>query len=154
MPLVDPVTMSGTSTTSTTAPSTTSSSSKGDTTTHPLPAAVPVHPTTASRAARHVLPALLAALFYAAFPRLVADPVAALWASLPVVTLLQVLYAFVCLPLAGSGAAAAKSSRKHHHHRQGDKKKDGAGPNFVIVRTVFVAASVCLLPRGGKHDFK
>lgn len=108
MPLVDPVTMSSEA---------------------PRPQTVQLHATTASQAARHVFPVVTGALFVAAFPSLVADPVAVMRNSLPLLFLLQTLHAFVCLPMAGSGAAKTRKPRP------GDKKKagDASGPNFVIV---------------------
>ncbi|KAI3391763.1 hypothetical protein diail_6835 [Diaporthe ilicicola] len=104
----------------------------------------PVHPnsTAASQAARHVLPIVLASLFLASFSRLVADPVTAMTTSLPVIALLQVLYAFVCLPAAGSG------SPKNRKPKPGEKKKagDGSGPNFVIAALLSLLLSLILAP--------
>lgn len=122
MPLVDPVTMSSPSK-SPKAPSSASGKTNEAPQTHP----VSVNPSAASQAARHVFPVLLGGLFYAAFSRLVADPVPIMWASLPVVALLQILYAFICLPMAGSGTG------KNRKQRPGEKKKDGSGPNFIVV---------------------
>lgn len=138
MPLIDPVTMSGTATPKS-ASKTPSVSGKSTTEPSQTPA-VQVNSTAASQAARHVVPVLLAALFYGAFGFLVADPVATLWTSLPVVALLQVLYAFICLPLAGSGAGPGKNRKQ----RPGEKRKDGAGPNFVIV-LLLPCGRVCLV---------
>lgn len=103
---------------------------------------VRLNPTAASRAARHVLPPVLAALFFAGLPRLVADPVSIMWASLPVVAFLQVLYAAVCLPMAGSGAARARK------HRPGDKKKaaDASGPGLVVVSYAYLPETIRHVP--------
>lgn len=126
MPLVDPVTMSPTATKTVKAQSV--SGKPND-----PPQLHPVHlnSTAASQAARHVLPVVVASLFFASFKYLVADPVPTMTASLPVVALLQVIYAFLCLPAAGSG------SSKNRKHKPGEKKKagDGAGPSFIIVRS-------------------
>lgn len=118
MPLVDPVTMSSAS----------STSSKASDAAQLQP--IHLHATTASQATRHVLPVVLGALFLAAFPAFVADPVPLMRNSLPIVLLLQILHAFVCLPMAGSGAG------KHRKPRPGEKKKaaDSSGLNFIIVR--------------------
>lgn len=95
----------------------------------PRPQPVLLHATTASQAARHVLPVVTGALFVAAFPSLVADPVLVMRNALPLLLLLQTLHAFACLPMAGSAAAKTRKPRP------GDKKKagDASGPNFVIV---------------------
>lgn len=126
MPLVDPVTMAS------------SSRTKGATPDVLSPARllpVQIRPSPAAQAARHALPALLAAVYAVRFPALVADPVPAMAGTLPVVAALQVAYAVLCLPAAGSPAkpAAAKS-------RPGEKKKGAgaagdAGPRGVTVRT-------------------
>lgn len=122
MPLVDPVTMSSSSS------SASAAAGKPPTELHPIHA----HAAPASQAARHAVPALLAALFLAAFPRLVADPVPTMWTALPVVTALQLVYAFVCLPMAGSTAPATGKTKKP---RPGEKKKagDSSGPNLIVV---------------------
>lgn len=141
MPLVDPVTMSSTVTKASKAQSV---SGKPNEQTHSHP--VYLNSTAASKAARHVLPAVLGSLFLASFSRLVADPVSVMWTSLPVVVTLQLLYAFFCLPVAGSGSARSRKPKP------GEKKKggDSGGPNFVIVRltyylSIYVAAVVHLL---------
>lgn len=118
MPLVDPVTT----------PPASSVSSK--TSEAPQPQPIHLHPTPASQAARHVLPVVFGGLLLAAFPSLVANPVPVMRNSLPVVFALQALYAFVCLPMAGSGTGKSRKPRP------GEKKKagDSSGPNFIIVR--------------------
>lgn len=127
MPLVDPVTMS-----SAAASPSKASSVSGKPTEPSQLQPVHLHSTPASRAARHVFPVAIAALFLAGFGHLVADPVPTMWASLPVVALLQITYAVLCLPMAGSGGAG-----KNKKQRPGEKKKagDASGPNLVIVRT-------------------
>ncbi|KAJ4396088.1 Glycosylphosphatidylinositol (GPI) anchor assembly protein [Gnomoniopsis smithogilvyi] len=117
------------------------SSASGKTTESPQFHPVPINPSAASQAARHVFPVLLGALFYAAFGRLVADPVPVMWASLPVVALLQVLYAFICLPMAGSGGTG-----KTKKQRPGEKKKDGSGPNFIVTALLALLLSLILTP--------
>lgn len=127
MPLVDPVTMSSTVTKTSKAQSA-SGKPNEPTQVHPIY----LNPTAASKTARHVLPLALGSLFLAAFNRLVADPVSVMWTSLPVVVTLQLLYAFFCLPVAGSGSGKSRKSKP------GEKKKggDSGGPNFVIVSTI------------------
>lgn len=91
----------------------------------------PVHalPSPAAQLVRHVQPVLLSGLFVAQFSSLVADPVRTLTNSLPVVAVIQIVYAFVCLPAAGS--QASKGIRKP---RPGEKKKvESTGPNPFIV---------------------
>lgn len=124
MPLVDPVTMSPTATKTAKAQSVSGKPNEPQQL-HP----VHLNSTAASQAARHVLPVVVASLFLASFKHLVADPVPTMTASLPVVALLQVLYAFLCLPAAGSG------SPKNRKPKPGEKKKagDGTGPSFIIV---------------------
>ncbi|KAL1868076.1 Glycosylphosphatidylinositol (GPI) anchor assembly protein [Diaporthe australafricana] len=104
----------------------------------------PVHlnSTAASQAVRHVLPIVLASLFLASFKRLVADPVPTMTTSLPVIGLLHVLYAFVCLPAAGAG------SPKNRKPKPGEKKKagDGSGPNFIIAALLSLLLSLILAP--------
>lgn len=133
MPLVDPVTMSSSSP----APSSSSSAIRPSTASSvsgkPLEASqlqpVPLHSTAAAQAARHVVPVSVAGLFLAGFGHLVANPVTTMSTALPVVAVLQVVYAFLCLPMAGSAAGKSKKPRPR------DKKKagDGTGPNFIIV---------------------
>ncbi|KAH7025929.1 GPI biosynthesis protein family Pig-F-domain-containing protein [Microdochium trichocladiopsis] len=89
--------------------------------------------------ASQIHPAVLLGLFALRFRALVADPVSAMSGSLPVVAAIQIAYAVMCLPPAGS-SAAARQSRKL---RSGEKKKvsaassEGAEPNVAV--TVVVA---------------
>ncbi|ROV89076.1 hypothetical protein VPNG_10066 [Cytospora leucostoma] len=137
MPLVDPVTM-----TSTVAKTSKAQPATGKTNEPALLQPIHLNSTAASKAARHVLPVVLGSLFVAAFSRLVADPVSTMWASLPVVAVLQLLYAFFSLPLAGSG------SGKNKKPRPGEKKKtgDSAGPNFVIAALLSLLLSLNMTP--------
>jgi phosphatidylinositol glycan class F len=94
----------------------------------------PLHPTQilpspSAQTAKHALPALQLAIFLIRFDSLVHNPVPTLWTSLPLVILIQAAYAYVCLPVAGSGRGARK-------HRPGDKKKEG-GSNVYVVRGYF-----------------
>ncbi|KAF6811274.1 GPI biosynthesis protein family Pig-F [Colletotrichum sojae] len=135
MPLVDPVTMSS-STPSKAASDAGKSSKDGHQQQHP------VHPLSspAASAVRHLQPVLLSGLFYARFGALVSDPVRTLQASLPLVAAVQVVYAFVSLPAAGS--QTAKPARKP---RPGEKKKvESTGPNpfIAIFLSVLLAALV------------
>lgn len=137
MPLVDPVTM-------TSASSSSKASSVSGKSVEPSPLQpVHLHSTAASQAARHVFPVAIAGLFLAGFSHLVADPVPTMWASLPVVALLQIVYAALCLPIAGS------VSGKNKKQRAGDKKKagDASGPNVVIVRLRLLLFAVCYTTR-------
>ncbi|KAJ3956435.1 Glycosylphosphatidylinositol (GPI) anchor assembly protein [Colletotrichum tropicale] len=102
----------------------------------------PVHalPSPAAQLVRHVQPVLLSGLFVAQFSSLVADPVRTLTNALPVVAVIQIVYAFVCLPAAGS--QASKGIRKP---RPGEKKKvESTGPNpfIAIFLSVLLAALI------------
>ncbi len=77
-----------------------------------------------SQTARHALPALLAALFALRFRALVADPVSAMAATLPLTAALQVAYAVLCLPVAGADGNHAKAARKP---KAGTRPGEGAG---------------------------
>ncbi|KAK1569505.1 GPI biosynthesis protein family Pig-F [Colletotrichum navitas] len=127
MPLVDPVTMSK--------PSSKAASDAGK----PKDGLHPVYALTSPTAqvVRHVQPVLLSGLFFAQFGSLVADPVPALYSSLPIVAAIQVVYAFFSLPAAGS--QSAKPSRKP---RLGEKKKvESTGPNpFIAIFLSFLLA--------------
>ncbi|KAK0728411.1 GPI biosynthesis protein family Pig-F-domain-containing protein [Lasiosphaeria miniovina] len=131
MPLVDPVTMSSSIAKGGVAAARSSPAAvKGKTTTtftSPTTAVAKLLPvqlqqTPASQYTRHAVPALLAALFVARFQSLVADPVATMYSSLPVVAALQMAYALACLPIAGAAGSvgAGAGARKP---RPGDKKK-------------------------------
>ncbi|CCF37377.1 GPI biosynthesis protein family Pig-F [Colletotrichum higginsianum] len=132
MPLVDTVTMS--------TPSSKVASDAGK----PKDGLYPVHPLTSpvAQVVRHVQPVLLSGLFLAQFGSLVADPVPALYSSLPIVAAIQVVYAFVSLPAAGS--QSAKPSRKP---RPGEKKKaENTGPNPFIAIFLSLLLAVLVTP--------
>ncbi|KAG8168772.1 hypothetical protein KVR01_001521 [Diaporthe batatas] len=137
MPLVDPVTMSPTATKTAKAQSVSGKPNEPQ-------QLQPVHlsSTAASQAACHVLPVVVAGLFLASFKPLVADPVPTMTASLPVVAFLQVLYAFQCLPAAGSGPA------RNRRPKPGEKKKAGeaSGPSFIIAALLSLLLSLILTP--------
>ncbi|OLN85611.1 Glycosylphosphatidylinositol anchor biosynthesis protein 11 [Colletotrichum chlorophyti] len=129
MPLVDPVTMSSPSK---------ASSDAGK----PKDVLQPVYalPSPAAQVVRHVQPVLLSGLFLAQFNSLVADPVRTLQTSLPIVVAIQVVYAFVSLPAAGS--QTVKPVRKP---RPGEKKKvESTGPNpfIAIFLSLLLAALI------------
>lgn len=74
------------------------------------------------------LPVLLG-LFAIRFDALVADPVNTLQTALPIVLAVQLAYAVVCLPVAGSQAAKAPKKL-----RPGEKRKtDVISPNAIAV---------------------
>jgi phosphatidylinositol glycan class F len=130
MPLVDPVTMSSLATKD--SQSTPSKSTEDPTRSQPIE----INATTTAQTARHAIPAILGALYLYRFDNLVVDPVAEMTRALPVVVVLQLCYAVVCLPAVGS--QSIKPTRKP---RPGEKKKagEGAGPNYIMV---------CLYPGG------
>ncbi|KAK0719728.1 GPI biosynthesis protein Pig-F, partial [Lasiosphaeris hirsuta] len=94
---------------------------------------IQINQTPAAQAARHGLPALLAALFVFRFDALVADPVSTMATAIPVVAALQLGYALVCLPVVGSQAA-----RPGQKPRPGEKtlkkvvNSDGTSPNAPV----------------------
>lgn len=78
-----------------------------------------------SRAIAVARPALLLALLGGGMKTLVATPVWALKYSLPIIAAVQVAYAVVCLPVAGSSLAKARKGKKN------------ANGNTVSVRVFF-----------------
>ncbi|KHN96604.1 phosphoethanolamine transferase PIGF [Metarhizium album ARSEF 1941] len=92
-------------------------------------APVAVIDTPLSKSAALLRPSLILGLLALRFNALVADPVSTLQLALPATALIQVLYAIICLPVAGS--QSAKASRKP---RPGEKRKvDPNGPNTISV---------------------
>lgn len=88
--------------------------------------------TTASKLLSSARPALLLALLAGRFHAFVEDPVSELQAGLVILGVLQVTYAVVCLPAAGSHQA--KPARKQ---RPGERRKhDSSGPNLIVVRRI------------------
>lgn len=80
---------------------------------------------------RHVHSVLLLSSFLMRFSTLVADPVSAMSNSVPIVAVIQAVYAIICLPAAGSHVA--KPAKKL---RPGEKRKagsDSTGPNVAVV---------------------
>lgn len=125
MPLIDPVTMS--------APAGKAGPAAGDDKPSEVESvcrAMPTHASPLAQTVRHAHPAVLVASFYAGFGALVRDPVATMAVSLPAVMVLQVAYAVLCLPAAGSPAKGIKKLRP------GEKRKpgaDAAGPSLLSV---------------------
>lgn len=124
MPLVDPITMSSTTTTTAQA-----SAPAASTPTNAL-RPVQIRQTPLAQAARHALPALLAGVFAVRFRALVADPVSAMATTLPATVALQVAYAVLCLPVAG-GSATAAAARKQKGRVGADGKKRAGGEGGV-----------------------
>lgn len=125
--------------TATTAPTTMTSTATTDDT--PALTSTPSQPIRVlsaphAQAARHAHTVLLLSLFAVRFPALVADPVPTMYGSLlPALAALQIAYAVLCLPPAGS--QSAKPARKP---RPGEKKRSGSetsGPNITVVRILF-----------------
>lgn len=74
--------------------------------------------------------ATLLALLAIRMNALIADPVSTLQSALPVVAVIQVAYAAICIPVAGS--PLAKGAKKA---RPGERKKpDASGANPISVR--------------------
>ena len=89
MPLIDPVTMSTSPRPLNSLPAKTS-----------LP--IDLLPTDLARIYTHIHPILLVSTYYLRFPSLVADPVSSLLTSLIPLAIIQISYAAICLPAAGS----------------------------------------------------
>ncbi|KAK2603675.1 Glycosylphosphatidylinositol (GPI) anchor assembly protein [Conoideocrella luteorostrata] len=88
---------------------------------------VPIIDTPLSKSVALIRPTLVLSLLAIRFNELVAEPVSTLRVALPVVAIIQAIYAILCLPVAGSYTAkVAKKSRP------GEKKKtDANSPNVI-----------------------
>jgi len=95
MPLIDPITMS----TPTPPPQT-------------LTKPINLLPTPLANLFSTAHPALLLSYYYLRFPSLVADPVTTLLHALAPITLIQITYAVICLPAAGSSSKKVKPGKK------------------------------------------
>ena len=130
MPLANPITMSSLVKGS---PATNAASKADKATVHPVQILDGPLPT-AVAAGR---PALLVGLLILRFGSLVEDPVSTLKSALPIVAAVQIAYAVLCLPAAGS--LPGKASRKP---RPGDKRKtDTTGPSPVSVSSGTLSAN-------------
>ncbi|OTA96433.1 hypothetical protein M434DRAFT_55057, partial [Hypoxylon sp. CO27-5] len=92
---------------------------------------------------RHLHPVLLLSLFLLRFNALVADPVATMSSSIPIVVAIQAAYAITCLPAAGS--QIAKPAKKL---RPGEKKKAGpesTGPNIATTLVALILSAIATL---------
>ncbi|XP_044717176.1 GPI biosynthesis protein family pig-F domain-containing protein [Hirsutella rhossiliensis] len=102
---------------------TTEAKAKAPAAVHPIP----VLDTPLAKGLSFARPALLLGLLAARFDALVSDPVSTLWSALPVVAVIQAVYAVLCLP--GAGSQLAKAARKP---RPGERKKnDMTGPDPI-----------------------
>lgn len=95
MPLVDPVTMSGTG-----QPPASKASSP-----------IELLPSSIAPIFSQIHPALLLSAYYLRFPALVADPKATLLNSLAPLAIVQMSYAVICLPATGTGARPPKRTK-------------------------------------------
>lgn len=111
MPLIDPVTM--------TSPDQASVKSQP----------IELLPTDIAGIFTNVHNVLLLSAYYLRFPALVADPNTSLLQSLPILAVLQIVYATLCLPPTGTGT----SSKPFKKAKPGAKKTD-ASPSKAIVR--------------------
>lgn len=89
-----------------------------------------------ARIVTHIQPAILLSAYYFRFNALVADPVHTLLHSLLPVALLQVAYAVVCLPAAGSNMAKKL--------KPGEKRKGLEGGEYN--HKIFVRLSFWIFP--------
>ncbi|PHH81040.1 hypothetical protein CDD80_4344 [Ophiocordyceps camponoti-rufipedis] len=103
--------------------------------------AVPILDTPLARTVSLARPVTLAGLLAGRFGALVADPVAALGSGLAVVVAVQVLYAVVCLPAAGSKATKRA--------RPGERRKGSSavgGPGGVSTALLSLALTAMATP--------
>lgn len=114
MPLVDPVTMAGASSTAQTVK---------------LSSPIDILPTPTARTVTHIHPVILLSAYYFLFPRLVADPVATLFMTLPALAITQVAYAACSLP----AAKGSKGTKKPHKTKPGVAKKTAEGHSLPVV---------------------
>ncbi|SPQ22039.1 c018af6e-cfb6-42b8-9806-c24d48c45abb [Thermothielavioides terrestris] len=101
-----------------------------------------------AQGARHAFPAALAGLFMARFPALVADPVSTMATTLPLTAALQVGYAVLCLPAAGSQGAKAVRKPKQRPGENPKKRAgvDGTGPNAIATAVLALLLSLLVTP--------
>ncbi|KAL2131923.1 hypothetical protein VTI74DRAFT_4450 [Chaetomium olivicolor] len=157
MPLVDPITMTSSLAKGAVAHAQATASKASTTTKDNTPATM--HPiqtkqTPLAQSARHAFPALLAGLFAVCFRALVTDPVSTMSTTLlPLTAALQVGYAMLCLPAAGShggGGGAGGGAKGTRKPRPGEKKREGggggAGPSGVISAVLALVLSLLLTP--------
>jgi GPI ethanolamine phosphate transferase 2/3 subunit F len=82
----------------------------------------------------HLHPALLLVVFFARFNALVVDPVSTLLTSLIPLSVLQLCYVVICLPMAGStGSQAPPKGAKPGQRR---KAAPGLGSKIVVRATL------------------
>ena len=96
MPLVDPVTMAG-------------DSSTAQVSKMALPIEILSTPT--ARTVTHIHPVILLSAYYVLFPHLVADPVSTLFITLPALAIAQIAYVACSLPVAKGNKASKKSQK-------------------------------------------
>lgn len=98
MPLIDPVTMSGTSL-----------QSPGQA---PKPSSpIEILPNGVARIFTHIHPVLILSAYYLRFPATVANPVTSLAIGIVPLVLIQTAYCVICLPVAGSNPRALKKGK-------------------------------------------
>lgn len=116
MPLVDPISMSSTSAQS---PAGQSSESKPKYLIHPAP----VWDSPIAKGIAFSRPAILLGLLATGLSWLIAEPSSALQVSVPIVSVIQLGYAVLSLPVAGSQLGKARKAQK--------KKESGGSPVSV-----------------------
>ncbi|KAI9850514.1 MAG: Glycosylphosphatidylinositol (GPI) anchor assembly protein [Thelocarpon superellum] len=97
-----------------------------------------------ARLATHVHSALLLTAYYLGFQYLVADPVEALWISLPVLAAVQIAYAVLCLPAAGP--AGAKTPKKPASRRKSSAANGSLNTKIVHALLSTLLSSVMGVP--------
>lgn len=91
---------------------------------------VPLLPTQAAKTYALAHPLLLLSLLALRFEHLVADPMAELLNSLPLLTVLQAGYVTVCLPAAGGGSPGTGSRGVGYRRKQHGQGAGGSGAIF------------------------
>ncbi|RDA88259.1 hypothetical protein CP532_0369 [Ophiocordyceps camponoti-leonardi (nom. inval.)] len=100
---------------------------------------ITIHDTTTARVISTARPGLFLGLLAVRFSALVTDPAGALGSALPVVAVMQIVYAVVCLPAAGS-----KAIRKA---RPGEKRKSsGGGPDRISTAVISLVLTAMATP--------
>lgn len=86
----------------------------------------------------NIHPVILLSSFFFTFPSLVKDPMTALFGSLLPLSILQTVYAGLCLP--GSNSSTLNASQKPGQRKKGSSK-DAPGIGFKLVVCVFRGSS-------------
>ncbi|RMJ24508.1 biosynthesis protein [Aspergillus sp. HF37] len=106
---------------------------------------VPLLPTQAAKTYALAHPLLLLSLLALRFERLVADPMAELLNSLPLLTVLQAGYVTVCLPAAGGGSPGTGSRGVGYRRKLHGQGAAGAGAIFARLIPALLSLTLAFL---------